>query len=421
MSDIALRVEDLSKKYKITLGKSRNDTLRDHISETVSSFFSSNRRTSRESQTFWALRQVSFELKRGEVLGLIGRNGAGKSTLLKILSRITRPTEGHAEIFGRVASLLEVGTGFQQELTGRENIYLNGAIMGMKKAEIQRRFDEIVEFSEVEKFLDTPVKRYSSGMFVRLAFAVAAHLEPEVLIVDEVLAVGDAAFQKKCLGKMDEVARQGRTVLFVSHNMASIGNLCGRALWLENGKVRLDGDAPAMIAAYLSADAAASSTWRNPAGVSPAEEFHLESVRILSEDYQPVPVVRFDSVFRVEVAYAISTPIKDVSITYQVKDLQGNVVWSSWDTDTAGLKLSIREAGRYTSICSVPGSMLRPGRYVLSVASHNNLKSLARHSEVLTFDVSELGYSLNVNRAGVITPMLKWEVSRIENSGNGFH
>ena len=265
MSDIALRVENLSKKYEITLGRSRNNTLRDQISDSVRSFFRPRRQSSQESRTFWALSHVTFELKRGDVLGLIGRNGAGKSTLLKILSRITRPTEGHAEISGRVASLLEVGTGFQQELTGRENIFLNGAIMGMRKAEIQRKFDEIVAFSEVEKFLDTPVKRYSSGMFVRLAFAVAAHLEPEVLIVDEVLAVGDAAFQKKCLGKMNEVARQGRTVLFVSHNMASVGNLCSRAIWLENGKLRLDGDAATTISAYLSADADASSTWTKSA------------------------------------------------------------------------------------------------------------------------------------------------------------
>jgi len=420
MSGIAVRVEGLSKKYEIALGKSRNDTLRDHISETVRSFFRTNGRPSLQTQTFWALRNVSFELKRGEVLGLIGRNGAGKSTLLKILSRITRPTGGHAEISGRVASLLEVGTGFQQELTGRENIYLNGAIMGMKKAEIQRKFDEIVEFSEVEKFLDTPVKRYSSGMFVRLAFAVAAHLEPEVLIVDEVLAVGDAAFQKKCVGKMDEVAREGRTVLFVSHNMASIGNLCGRALWLENGNVRLDGESASTIAAYLAADAASSSIWTNPERVR-GSEFHLDSVRILSKEYQPSPVVHFDSEFRVEVTSEIGTSIKDVAISYQIKDLQGNIVWSSWDTDTTGLKHSIREPGRYKSTCSVPGSMLRPGRYVLSVAAHNNLKVLARHPEILMFDVSELGYSLNVNRAGIITPMLDWNVSRIENSGNGSH
>ena len=208
MSNIAIQVANLSKKYEITVGKHRHDTLRDQISDSVRSLFQRNGRSRGQKETFWALKDVSFEVKTGEVLGIIGRNGAGKSTLLKILSRITEPTEGDAEIYGRVGSLLEVGTGFHPELTGRENIYLNGAILGMKKAEIDRKFDEIVAFSGVEKFIDTPVKRYSSGMYVRLAFAVAAHLEPEILIVDEVLAVGDAEFQKKCLGKMRDVGQR---------------------------------------------------------------------------------------------------------------------------------------------------------------------------------------------------------------------
>src|ERR671919_706880 len=228
MSEIAIRVEGLSKQYKIGLATRRHDPLRDQITDGLLSIFRSNGHSSATGQrsassdTIWALKDISFEIKHGEVVGFIGRNGAGKSTLLKILSRITEPTSGKAHIFGRVGSLLEVGIGFHPELTGKENIFLNGAVLGLKKSEIDRKFDEIVAFAEVEKFIDTPVKRYSSGMYVRLAFAVAAHMEPDILIVDEVLAVGDAEFQKKSLGKMHEVSRGGRTVLFVSHNMASI-------------------------------------------------------------------------------------------------------------------------------------------------------------------------------------------------------
>ena len=227
MPDIAVRVDNLSKRYYLGALQQRQDTLRDAL---VSVFRRSGSRTLPLSEELWALKDVSFEVKQGEVLGIVGRNGAGKSTLLKLLSRITEPTSGRAEIQGRVASLLEVGTGFHPELSGRENIYLNGAILGMHRNEIERKFDEIVDFSGIERFLDTPVKRYSSGMYVRLAFAVAAHLEPEILFVDEVLSVGDAQFQKKCLGKMGNVAKEGRTILFVSHNMVAMQSLCQRAI-----------------------------------------------------------------------------------------------------------------------------------------------------------------------------------------------
>lgn len=275
MSEIAIRVENLSKLYRIGQ-RERYYTLRDTLARSLGAPFRWLRQRDdgrqmtgdgaiglRSSVTghpspvsgptthIWALKDVSFEVKRGEIMGIIGRNGAGKTTLLKILSRITEPTEGYAEIRGRVGSLLEVGTGFHPELTGRENIYLNGAILGMKKAEIDRRFDEIVAFAEVEKFIDTPVKHYSSGMYVRLAFAVAAHLEPEILLVDEVLAVGDAAFQKKCLGKMGDVAKEGRTVLFVSHNMAAIRNLCSKCMLLECGQISIEGHTDQVIEAYL--------------------------------------------------------------------------------------------------------------------------------------------------------------------------
>ncbi len=291
MSDIAIRVENLGKQYKIGRLQKRHDTLRDALADSrlqiangvsqLANRFShigngksgmANRASSTanhgkrpadgampsaisdspSADVIWALRDVSFEVKRGEVVGIIGRNGAGKSTLLKILSRITEPTTGAVDLYGRVASLLEVGTGFHPELTGRENIFLNGAILGMRKAEIEKKFDEIVAFAEVEKFIDTPVKRYSSGMYVRLAFAVAAHLEPEILLVDEVLAVGDAAFQKKCLGKMGDVAREGRTVLFVSHNTVAMKLLCTRALWFNEGQILQDADAHNVVGNYLA-------------------------------------------------------------------------------------------------------------------------------------------------------------------------
>lgn len=262
MNDVAIRVENLSKLYHIGRTRVRHDTLRDALRDSLTNQLarvSRSRKNPSQGQDsdLWALRDVSLDVKQGEVIGIIGRNGAGKSTLLKILSRITEPAAGRIELHGRVASLLEVGTGFHPELTGRENVYLNGAILGMRRREIDRKFDEIVVFAEIERFLDTPVKRYSSGMYVRLAFAVAAHLEPEILLVDEVLAVGDVQFQKKCLGKMGEVAEQGRTVLFVSHNMGAMRTLCSRAVLLEAGRVQIDGAADVVISRYQNDRAAA--------------------------------------------------------------------------------------------------------------------------------------------------------------------
>ncbi|HKS09680.1 MAG TPA: ABC transporter ATP-binding protein [Pyrinomonadaceae bacterium] len=257
MSDVAIRVEGLSKRFSIHAKQESYQTLRDTVANAAAKPFRALKSRNAENgdgadgENIWALKDVSFEVKPGEVVGLIGRNGAGKSTLLKILARVTEPTEGHATIVGRIGSLLEVGVGFHFELSGRENIFLNGAILGMKRVDIKRRFDEIVSFAEIEKFIDTPVKHYSSGMYLRLAFAVAAHLEPEILLVDEVLAVGDAAFQKKCIGKMEEVAGEGRTVLFVSHNMAAVQALCTRGIFLYNGSVYMDSTASASISTYL--------------------------------------------------------------------------------------------------------------------------------------------------------------------------
>ena len=255
MAEIAIRAEGISKRYRLGTGSARYGRLSEALWNTLRRPLA---RQSRDEGELWALKDVSMEIREGEVIGIIGRNGSGKTTLLKVLSRITEPTEGFADVHGRVGSLLEVGTGFHPELTGRENVFLNGAILGMRKAEVTGKFDEIVAFAEIERFIDTPVKRYSSGMFVRLAFAVAAHLEPEILLVDEVLAVGDAAFQRKCLGKIDDVAKQGRTVLFVSHNMAAVESLCSRAVLLRNGRVELKGSAVEVVGRYMT-DAGAST------------------------------------------------------------------------------------------------------------------------------------------------------------------
>jgi lipopolysaccharide transport system ATP-binding protein len=313
MSDIAIRVEGLGKQYRI--GKrERYRALRDTITDAMyapfrrmrSVFRPSGVETSEPSETIWALKDVSFEIPRGEVVGVIGRNGAGKSTLLKVLSRITEPTEGRVEIHGRVGSLLEVGTGFHPELTGRENIYLNGAILGMRRAEIARKFDEIVAFAEVQKFIDTPVKHYSSGMYLRLAFAVAAHLEPEILIVDEVLAVGDSTFQKKCLGKIGEVAQDGRTVLFVSHNMTAIESLCGKCLLLQSGLLKQYSSSEAVIARYLTEGLKpheASVSLKDHASRTPTSMPVMEHLRLISPDCDLPGVVRMGDRFVIEVSF----------------------------------------------------------------------------------------------------------------------
>jgi lipopolysaccharide transport system ATP-binding protein len=269
-----VRVQGLGKQYRIGVRRASNDTLHETIFRKVRSRLNLIKRNGDlRHETIWALKDISFEVNPGEALGIIGRNGAGKSTLLKILSRITEPTSGRVQLFGRVGSLLEVGTGFHPELTGRENVYLNGAILGMRKAEIERKFDEIVAFSEIEKFIDTPVKWYSSGMYTRLAFAVAVNFEPEILIVDEVLAVGDGPFQKKCLGKMGEISRAGRTVIFVSHNMSAIEALCNRVLWLVDGKLVEEAETEKVVSDYVNAGVAVSpeKVWEDP-GTAPGDE-----------------------------------------------------------------------------------------------------------------------------------------------------
>src|SRR5687768_6821095 len=363
MSEISIRVEHLSKKYQITVGKYRHDTLRDQISDAISAVFHSNGRNHRQTQTFWALKEVSFEVKKGEVLGVIGRNGAGKSTLLKILSRITPPTSGRAEIHGRIGSLLEVGTGFHGELTGRENVYLSGAILGMRRVEIARRFDEIVAFAEVERFLDTPVKRYSTGMYLRLAFAVAAHLEPEVLLVDEVLAVGDAKFQRKCLGRIRDDARHGRTVLFVSHSMAAVGQLCGRALWLDDGRIRLDGPAQTVVEAYLAegAELQASRQWLDPSAAPGDDRVRLLAARVLQAD-GIASIVNINAPLQVEMDYRALRPLENLVVAAQFFNAEGTCLFA-----TADRRPSSVPPGAYRQTLTIPARTFSEGRVVITL------------------------------------------------------
>ena len=361
MSTVVIHGEGLGKRYR--RGLQVDDGLRHALEDFVRSPIASLRR--KKEETFWALKDVSLEVKEGEVLGLIGRNGAGKTTLLKILSRITRPTEGWAEIHGRVGSLLEVGTGFHPELTGRENTFLSGAILGMSKAEIARKFDEIVAFAELEKFIDTPVKHYSSGMYVRLAFAVAAHLEPEILLVDEVLAVGDINFQKKCLGKMGDVARTGRTVVLVSHQLNQIRRLCHRAVWIDDGSVRQDGPTHEVVSTYESAMTRGDNNGaarKHPSGIKgrflgwgivdpPGEELNVLST-----------LGPFTMKFVVDIRQTISRGAHGLA----VYNHDNQLVWA-WDTKDVKL-----EPGRHELFHSFPTFPVRPGPYSLFVSLYDD-------------------------------------------------
>jgi lipopolysaccharide transport system ATP-binding protein len=417
MNDIAIRVDNLGKKYRITERHQRSyKTLRESLAHAVLAPFRKQAQSNGSGQ-FWALRNLSLDIKQGQVLGIIGRNGAGKSTLLKILSRVTAPTTGFADIQGRVGSLLEVGTGFHPELSGRDNIYLNGAILGMKKSEIDRQFDEIVAFAEVEKFIDTPVKHYSSGMYLRLAFAVAAHIQPEILLVDEVLAVGDAAFQNKCLGKMRDVTKAGRTVLFVSHNMGAIAQLCKQVLWIADGGLERVGSSSEVIQTYLTRRSE-NHTVQDQVGSSQslASKLPTQVIRaqIVSENEQPSTLVRFDRRFKVHIEYQVTELIRSLSIICRLVDSQGNVVWTSWDTDTTDWNERAREPGRYLSVCKVPHGLLRPGNYCLSVGFTDNRNSFDMYDNMVDFEISCVGYPLNEDRIGIITPILDWQVERID-------
>lgn len=369
-----IRVRNLSKQYSIGAAEAPYATLRETISGIVRAPLKRFGRNGRgEDDTIWALKDVGFEIQPGEVVGIIGRNGAGKSTLLKILSRITEPTTGEVDLYGRVASLLEVGTGFHPELTGRENIFLNGSILGMKRTEIESKFDEIVAFSEIEKFLDTPVKRYSSGMYVRLAFAVAAHLEPEILIVDEVLAVGDAQFQKKCLGKMGDVARHGRTVLFVSHNLPAVKSLCSRALLLEAGRVALDGGVDRVVNAYLTADNDEIAR----TGIIPddaqrlygTDEAKLRSVSLTDVRGNVVSQLYLGQPCRVQMTFEIFKEISEAFVEVGVIAMDGTHVTHSSNIDGGQPPFNL-PPGRYTITLEL-NAVLLPRQYTFLVGLHH--------------------------------------------------
>lgn len=421
-----IRVDRVSKRFRIGLVHQRYQTLGEKITDALSAPLRTFRRIQTPKtdaeDTIWALRDISFDVPEGQVLGIIGRNGAGKSTLLKILARITEPTEGSITIRGRVGALLEVGTGFHPELTGRENIYLNGAILGMKRAEIERKFDEIIAFSEIEKFIDTPVKRYSSGMYLRLAFAVAAHLEPEILVVDEVLAVGDADFQKKCLGKMGDVAQQGRTVLFVSHNMSAVLRLTQESIVLEKGRMVLRAPSAEAVDYYLSAGnpKAGERVWEDTEIPSDAAPFRPIALRLVDKKGKVVDTVRSIEPFNIEVEYSLSAPLTGLRIGFYLSTTRGEYVFSSFDTDDAGRfeEIGSRSAGHYVSRCRVPADLLNNGYFILSInASSYRIRRYFHDEQALTFTVNTSGAPGSQwaePRLGLVRPRFDWTIEKVE-------
>lgn len=424
MNGIAIRAENLGKRYRIGQYIANYRTLRDVIVEAAA--FPMRRirggdlrqPSKNEPEMIWALRNTSFELQRGQVLGIIGRNGAGKSTLLKLLSRVTEPTEGVAEIHGRVGSLLEVGTGFHPELTGRENIYLNGAILGMKRKEIDRKFDEIVAFAEVEPFIDTPVKRYSSGMYLRLAFAVAAHLEPEILVVDEVLAVGDAEFQRKCLGKMSEVAHEGRTILFVSHNMSAIARLTQDTIVLDQGRIVCFAPTSEAIDFYMTAHMtqAGERCWVDDELRKETSPFFPKALRVLDQEGRVTHQVLSAQPFIVEFEYELIEDITGLRTGIYLSTSQGEPVFTSFDTDNPDVyeHYTIRKAGCHLSRCRIPANLLNEGRFILGVnASSFRIRSYFTDEHALTFTVDGTGAPGShwaEQRRGPLRPALVWEI-----------
>jgi len=426
MSDTIIQAENLGKKYILRhKPKEPYTALRDVITQKAVSlghniFHPTKRRQENKSrEEFWALKNVGFKIKRGEVLGIIGPNGAGKSTLLKILSRITHPTSGRIRIVGRIASLLEVGTGFHPELTGRENIYLNGAILGMPKAEISRKFDEIVAFSEVEKFLDTPVKRYSSGMYVRLAFAVAAHLEPEILLVDEVLAVGDAAFQKKCLGKMGAVSREGRTVFLVSHNMTAIENLCTNAFLLDKGELIL-ADKPGIVINHYMGKVSGVEfngeiNWKDPMTAPGNEIVRLKSIRLVDESGNLIRTVKTDQKFGIQIEFDTLKEGEIFNVGLYLFNKEDIQIFTSLDNNDSWHEKP-RPSGIYKTTCYIPPNILSPGVLKATV----QIKRIKPKPARLHFRIPDaLVFNLNDSGAvqgniyneflGVVRPLLEWQ------------
>ena len=426
----AISVKNLGKRYQIGAAESkfRYNMLRDVIMDTVyapvriaKALVGKSER--RSNQNFvWALDDVSFDLEEGRVLGIVGRNGAGKSTLLKILSRVTEPTKGTVTVRGRVGSLLEVGTGFHPELSGRENIYMNGAILGMKRAEIDKKFDEMVDFSEVGQFIDTPVKRYSSGMYLRLAFAVAAHLEPEILVVDEVLAVGDAEFQRKCLGKMNDVAQQGRTVLFVSHNMSAILRLTQEAIVLKKGQLIKRAPAAEAVDFYLSSGQAESGEriWEADEVPLNSAPFNPISLRLKDKTGKIIDTIRSTEPLTVEWEYQLTSPVTGLRVGMYLSTMRGEYVFTAFDTDDAQQyeQFSSRQAGRYISRCEIPADFFNEGRYSLGVnASSFGVKRYFMDENALSFNVDisgAPGMQWAEVRQGPVRPRFDWKIEKLD-------
>jgi lipopolysaccharide transport system ATP-binding protein len=429
MSDTVISVENLSKRYLVghrSAQRERYTALRDVIEREVRNFARKAVDAFRgrqivqgdEVEEFWALKDVSFEVKQGEVIGIIGKNGAGKSTLLKILSRITEPTEGRVRLRGQVASLLEVGTGFHPELTGRENIFLNGAILGMAQREIRKKFDEIVAFAEVDKFLDMSVKHYSSGMYVRLAFAVAAHLEPEILIVDEVLAVGDINFQQKCLGKMRDVSgKEGRTVLFISHNMNAVTSLCTRCLLLQRGKIAAAGSVNHTIEAYRDATSAGEEVRRRfLRGALPETKAFIERVE-LSAKGNETGYFDFKEQLYLEIQYRLLAQITGVHCAIEVFR-NDEVIFTAFDTDSGQELLGKREPGIYRALVEFPRELLKPGKYFIDVGfGVPQGEIIDRVERAVEFEISLAGeyaatISYALHRRGVVAFNGNWKTER---------
>ena len=422
MQDIVIRASHIGKKYRLGAlhAHRRYKTIRDSLVSLLAPKQRNSRDEGiqRDSQTVWALRDLSFSVERGDVAGIIGRNGAGKSTLLKLLSRITEPTEGEIEIEGRVGSLLEVGTGFHPELTGRENIYLNGAILGMRASEIRRNFDRIVAFAEVEKFIDTPVKHYSSGMYLRLGFSVAAHLEPDILLVDEVLAVGDAEFQKKCMGKIDEVSSRGRTVLFVSHNMATIARLCRTVMWFENGRMVQSGSPQEVISSYLSRSDRAAGGVKWEIESAPGDEYlRISEVVVLNEQRQTTSVVSQDQEIAIAIRYRVLRSMMNANVGFILRSSDGSIVFSSYDADNPDWSGKGRSPGVYRSTCLIPRHLLNEGSYYVTLeAGIPHFLRCALAEDVVRVEVkasvsgSGAPARMGARRSGVIAPDLEWRI-----------
>ena len=398
----AISIQDVGKRYRIG-DEFRASAIRDKILNPRELF----RLRRAEPRYLWALRHVDCAIPRGAVVGLIGRNGAGKSTLLKILSRITDPTEGEVHLYGRVASLLEVGTGFHPELTGRENIFLNGSILGMSRKEVSRNFDAIVAFADIGPLLDTPVKRYSSGMFVRLAFAIAAHVDPEILLIDEVLSVGDAAFQRKCLGKVESLTGSGRTVVIVSHNMDTVTRLCDTTVWLSGGQVVEIGATGSVVGRYLSAGIVNATTWRPQADDNTWFRYHSVSAR-RPDDVEADDAFPADLGFELEFDFTVQRELPAGRISFRINAEDGRAIVTSSNTDASRSGNLQWTPGRHRLRCRIPGHLLVPGRYFVSFSEPFNAGHRI-HEGALSVTISEQGSLVaRDRREGVIAPLLEW-------------